>query len=101
MRGAPLVVIDPRRTELAEIADVHLQLRPGTNVPLLNALACALVEEDLVDREFVAARVEGWDEFAHVHPAPVRPKPAAAVTGVPAAQIRDGRAALRRARRAR
>ena len=63
LRGARLVVIDPRKTELAEIADVHLQLRPGTNVPLLNSLACALVEEGLVDRAFVDSRAEGWDEY--------------------------------------
>ena len=86
--GAPLVVVDPRRTELAAVADVHLQLRPGTNVPLLNAFACALVEEDLVDREFIAARVEGWAEFEPF----IRrhtPELAASVTGVPAEKIRE------------
>jgi formate dehydrogenase alpha subunit len=63
LRGARLVVVDPRRTELAELADVHLQLRPGTNVPLLNALACVLVEENLIDRDFVADRAGGWTEY--------------------------------------
>jgi formate dehydrogenase alpha subunit len=88
LRGTPLVVIDPRRTELAEIADVHLQLRPGTNVPVLNALAAVLVEEDLVDHPFLAERVEGWEAFrafivAHT------PEAAERLSGVPAEKIRD------------
>ena len=58
-----LVVVDPRRIELAEYADVHLQLRPGTNVALLNALACTIIEERLCDDAFVRSRVAGWDEF--------------------------------------
>ena len=41
LKGAKLIVIDPRRIELAEYADLHLPLRPGTNVLLLNAMACA------------------------------------------------------------
>ena len=39
MKGRPLIVIDPRRTELARYAKYHLQLRPGTNVALLNMIA--------------------------------------------------------------
>ncbi|HTV18059.1 MAG TPA: formate dehydrogenase subunit alpha [Polyangiaceae bacterium] len=64
LEGAKLIVIDPRRTELARLADVHLQLRPGANVPLLNALAAVIVEEDLVDRAFVAARATGFERYA-------------------------------------
>lgn len=60
-RRASLIVIDPRRTELARLADVHLMLRPGTNVPLLNALAHCLIALDLVDHAFIAARTEGYD----------------------------------------
>ncbi|HET9326066.1 MAG TPA: formate dehydrogenase subunit alpha [Candidatus Eisenbacteria bacterium] len=88
LRGASLIVIDPRRTELAEIADLHLAPRPGTNVPLLNAIACALVEGGLVDRDFMAARAEGWEEF---QPFILRqpPEGAESVTGVPAAAIRE------------
>lgn len=63
-RGAKLVVIDPRITELAEIADFHLAVRPGGNIPLLNALAHVIIEEALADRDFIAARVDGYDEFA-------------------------------------
>jgi formate dehydrogenase major subunit len=62
-RGARLIVIDPRATELATLADVHLAPRPGTNVPLFNALAHVIVAEQLHDEDFVAARVDGWPAF--------------------------------------
>lgn len=86
-RGAALVVIDPRRTELAAIADVHLQLRPGTNVALLNALAAALFDEGLVDRAFLelrAADVAELEAFARAY----APEATADVTGVPVALVR-------------
>ena len=98
LRGAGLVVVDPRRTELAALADLHLAPRPGTNVPLLNALAAELLALDAVDREFVAARTEGWEAFA----AFVRPLDARrteAITGVPAARVREAAARLAAARR--
>nr|MDJ0774630.1 formate dehydrogenase subunit alpha [Mastigocoleus sp. MO_167.B18] len=63
LNGAHLVVIDPRRIELAEYADLHLQLLPGTNVPLFNALAKVLIAEDLIDRDYLNERVEGYEEF--------------------------------------
>jgi anaerobic selenocysteine-containing dehydrogenase len=56
-----LVVIDPRRTETAELADFHLQVRPGTDAFLLAALLAVLLEEDLLDRAFVAARARGGE----------------------------------------
>lgn len=61
--GARLIVIDPRKIELAEYSDWHLELRPGTNVPLLNSMACAIVEERLYDEPFVNERVSEWEEF--------------------------------------
>lgn len=63
LRGAGLVVIDPRAIELASYADVHLQLWPGTNVALFNALAKVIIEEELFDREYVVARCEGLVEL--------------------------------------
>jgi formate dehydrogenase major subunit len=64
LAGANLVVIDPRRIELADYADVHLQLKPGTNVPLLNAIAQVIVEENLIDSAFIEARVGEWPQFS-------------------------------------
>ena len=63
-RGARLVVIDPRRIELAALANVFLQLRPGTNVPLLNALAERLIADGRIDRAYLASRTEGFAELS-------------------------------------
>ncbi len=63
LRGVPLIVIDPRRTELARYADVHLQLRPGTNVAVLNLLLYHILKEGLADEAFVAQRTAGYAEF--------------------------------------
>jgi formate dehydrogenase major subunit len=69
LRGANLVVMDPRRTELAELADVHLAPRPGTDLLLMRAMAQVIFEEGLLDEEFVATRVDGLEEFrAFVEP---------------------------------
>jgi formate dehydrogenase major subunit len=62
-RGATLIVIDPRRIELTLDASCHLALEPGTNLPLLNAMAHVIVGEGLYDREFVTKRVDGFEEF--------------------------------------
>jgi formate dehydrogenase major subunit len=62
-RGARLVVIDPRRIELADRANVFLQLEPGTNVPLLNAFAARLIELDAIDRDYLAERTQGLDSL--------------------------------------
>jgi len=63
LRGANLVVIDPRLIELAEYADVHLRPHPGTNVATLNSIAAAIVDEGLLDESFAAQRVDGLAEF--------------------------------------
>lgn len=54
-----LIVVDPRRTETAELADIHLQVRPGGDAWLLAALLAVLVEEKLCDEAFLAAHVKG------------------------------------------
>src|SRR5690606_23377417 len=76
-----------RTTELAEMADVHLAVRPGGNIPLLNSLAHVIIEESLVDRDFLAARVDGYDEFA-ASVAPFAPEIVADQCGVSAQDIR-------------
>lgn len=88
LRGAHLIVIDPRKIELAKYADIHLQLHPGTNVLLFNALACAIVEEELYDDAFLAERVNEWSEYSEF----IRqyaPEKVAPLCGVTAAQIRQ------------
>ena len=61
-----LIVIDPRRTETAEIADIHLALRPGTDAWLLAALAATLVQEDRIARDWLAAHTVGLDQVIAV-----------------------------------
>jgi anaerobic selenocysteine-containing dehydrogenase len=58
-----LVVIDPRRTETAAMADYHLQVRPGGDAFCLAALVGVLIQEDLVDRAYLASRTENADEL--------------------------------------
>jgi anaerobic selenocysteine-containing dehydrogenase len=60
--GRTMVVIDPRRTETAKQAHVHLQLRPGTDAFLLSAMLAIIVREGLHDRDFIAAHCDGFDE---------------------------------------
>ncbi len=87
LAGAPLLVIDPRRIELAEHADLHLALRPGTNVALFNALAKVLLEEDLWDRGYAAERLEGLEELEALT-SRLSLAEAAAATGVAVEAIR-------------
>ena len=63
MQGKKLIIIDPRKTELVKYADHHLQLRPGTNVALLNMMLYYIVKEGMEDEDFIAARTEGYEEF--------------------------------------
>jgi len=63
IQGVPLIVIDPRRIELARYATVHLQLRPGTNVAVLDMLIYHIITEGLVDDAFINQRTEGFAEF--------------------------------------
>ena len=63
MKGKTTIVIDPRRTELARYATHHLQLKPGTNVALLNMMLYYIITEGLEDQTFIENRTEGYDEF--------------------------------------
>jgi formate dehydrogenase major subunit len=62
-RGALLIVIDPRRIELTADATCHIALKPGTNVPFLNAMAHVIVTEGLCDQAFVDQRVDHFEAF--------------------------------------
>ncbi|NIU63513.1 MAG: molybdopterin-dependent oxidoreductase, partial [Pseudomonas stutzeri] len=54
--------VDPRRTQTAKLADMHLQIRPGTDLYLLLAMLRVIVHEGLVDEAFVAEHANGWSE---------------------------------------
>lgn len=86
--GVKLIVIDPRKTETAEMADLWLQLRPGTDVALFMSLINVLVEQELYDTEFVDKWCYGFDEVAE-RALEYPPEKAADITWVPAEQIRE------------
>ncbi len=62
--GKKIIVIDPVRTRDAEFADLHLQIKPGTDAYLLGAMLKLLLDADGIDREFIAEHTEGWDAVA-------------------------------------
>lgn len=95
-QGARLIVIDPRRIDLVKSphirADHHLQLRPGTNVAMISALAHVIVTEGLMANDFIAERCDlrafaQWRAF--VAQPENSPEAMEAITGVPAQQVRD------------
>jgi formate dehydrogenase alpha subunit len=86
-RGARLIVADPRRIWLTKIAWLHLQLRPGTDLALLNALAHVILAEGLENKEFIASRTERFEEFRR-SVEEWTPERAAEVCGVAAEDIR-------------
>jgi formate dehydrogenase major subunit len=95
-QGAKLIVIDPRRIDLVKsphiAAQFHLQLRPGTNVAMVSALAHVIVTEGLMDEAFIAARCDAhafaqWRDF--VARPENSPEQMELVTGVPAQQVRE------------
>lgn len=63
LKGKTTIVIDPRRTEMAKYATHHLQLKPGTNVALLNMMLYYIITEKLEAKEFIEQRTEGYAEF--------------------------------------
>ncbi|MDY6996068.1 MAG: bifunctional nitrate reductase/sulfite reductase flavoprotein subunit alpha [Actinomycetota bacterium] len=85
--GAKLIVVDPRRTTTADKADLFLQIRPGTDLALLNGLLHLLVDNGDIDAEFIAEHTEGWEAmppFLADYP----PDRVAEITGLAEADIR-------------
>jgi anaerobic selenocysteine-containing dehydrogenase len=85
-RGLKLIVIDPRRSETARKADLHLQCLPGQDVPLLAAMLRVIIEEGLFDRSFVETETEGFDRLREAV-AMFTPERVAAIAGVSADDI--------------
>ncbi|MET9619125.1 molybdopterin-dependent oxidoreductase, partial [Kitasatospora indigofera] len=85
--GAKLIVVDPRRNATADKADLFLQIRPGTDLALLNGLLHLLVENGHTDPEFVAAFTEGWEAMP-AFLADYPPARVAEITGLAEADIR-------------
>lgn len=84
--GARLILIDPRKIELAQFAHMHLRHVPGTDVALVNAMAHVILSEGLQDDDFIAGRTEGFESFKS-SVQDWTPERAALLTGVPANEI--------------
>jgi formate dehydrogenase major subunit len=92
-QGAQLIVVDPRRIDMVRMPHLeaahHLQLEPGTNVAVINAMAHVVVTEGLVDREFVAERCEGFEAWESFIARPEHsPEAVEEITRVPAEELR-------------
>ncbi len=79
--GAKLIVADPRRTEMADLADIWLPLKPGTDIPLLNGIMHIILKEGLWDKEFVENRTENLEELKKTVEA-YPPEKVAEITGI-------------------
>jgi anaerobic selenocysteine-containing dehydrogenase len=86
--GVKFIVVDPRMSPIAAIADIHLRLRPGTDGALALAMANVIISEGLHDRQFVAEWTKGFDEY-RAYAAEFPLERAEQITGVPAALIRE------------
>ena len=81
-KNVNIIVVDPRRTETADFADLHLPIRPGTDIALLNGMLHVLIEESLIDGDFIARHTHGFAELTEVvkkYP----PKVAEEICGIP------------------
>ena len=85
--GTKLIVVDPRESEIAHRADFFCRIKPGTDVAFYNAVMQCLIEEDLVDRDYIAAHTEGFESLREVVAA-YTPERASAICGVGADAIR-------------
>ncbi len=65
-KGAKLIVADPREIDLAKDADVFLQVRPGTNIALLNGMMHVIIKEGLVDKDYINSRTKGYEKLLEI-----------------------------------
>ncbi len=86
--GKKLIVMDPRKTDLSRHADYMLQFRPDTDVAMLNAIMHTIVEEDLVDKQFVQARTEEYEALVE-NLKDFAPEKMEAVCGIEASILRE------------
>lgn len=84
--GTKLIVVDPRNIGLADAADIHLKLNPGTNVAFANGIVRELIHADLIDHDFIAKRTEGFDDLARMVEA-YTPERVAEICGIDARDL--------------
>jgi anaerobic selenocysteine-containing dehydrogenase len=87
-KGTRLIVVDPRRTAIADQADIHLQLRPGTDGALALGMMHIIFEENLHDKDFLEKWTVGYEDLVQMVTA-YDPERVATITGVPADKIKE------------
>ncbi len=85
--GAKLIVVDPRKIDLAEKAEIHLQLKPGTNVAFANGMMHIILKDGLADMDFIQKRTEGFEALAEILEE-YTPEKVAAICGIRADDLR-------------
>jgi len=96
-RGAKLIVVDPRQTKTALAADIHLDLRPGTDIALANGLLHVMIAENLVDRDFIDRHTSGYEALSELV-ARYDPAVVSEITGVAAEKIVEAARAFGKAK---
>ena len=86
--GARLIVADPRRIDLVRFAELHLAQKPGTDVALINSMMNVIINENILDTDFVKERTDGFEELAEALK-DCTPEKAEQITTVPAEKIRQ------------
>ena len=81
-RGVKLIVADPRRIEMTDFASLHLRQQPGSDIALINGLMHIILEKGWEDKEFIARRTEGFDDFQEVIKK-YTPELVSGITGIP------------------
>ena len=86
-KGAKIIVVDPRTTQMSMLADLHLKQQPGTDVVFLNGMMNLIISEGLADEAFIAERTEGFEELKETV-ADYTPEYVEEITGIPAEDLK-------------
>ena len=84
--GGVWIIVDPRETSTARQGDLHLQLKPGTDVAFTNAMLHVIIEENLIDEKFIESRTNGWEDTKALVKK-YTPQISSEITGVPVEKI--------------
>ncbi len=98
-KEAKLIVADPRKTQLADLADIRLSPRPGTDIAWINAMLNVIIQGGLEDREFISTRTEGFEDVRRSVEG-YTPERAEEISGIPAEDLRRAARAYGSAKRA-
>ena len=98
-RGAKIIVVDPRRTQMADLAELHLSPRLGTDIAWINCFLNVIIQERLVDEDFISKRTTGFD-IVRDGVSKYTPEAVEKITGIPAQRLREAAIAYGSANRA-